>query len=123
MSFMHENVVNLYIFYKLDTWSKDLNIDFRLGNCLFGAAKLTKYADLDKYNYIGNDIGFDTCLQFLWSDGGWGKSLSFLVLIKAFLRRLVIEKGILVLGKCSTQGLNDPIIKSEAKYHYFYTKQ
>ena len=65
MPFIHENVVNLYIFYKLDTWSKDLNIDFRLGNCSFGAAKLTKYADLDKYNYIGNDIGFYTCLQFL----------------------------------------------------------
>ena len=29
MSFIHRNVVNLYIFYKLDAW---LNADFTLGN-------------------------------------------------------------------------------------------
>ena len=25
VSFLHKNVVNLYVSYKLDTWSKDLN--------------------------------------------------------------------------------------------------
>ena len=34
--------VNLYITYELDTWSRDLNPDFALGNCLFGVVKLTK---------------------------------------------------------------------------------
>ena len=32
------NAVNLYIPYRLDTWSRDLNTDFTLANCLFGAA-------------------------------------------------------------------------------------
>ena len=49
MSFLHKNVVNLCISYKLGTWSKDTNTDFMLGNCLFGAVKLTKNADPDKY--------------------------------------------------------------------------
>ena len=40
--FLHKNVVNLYIAYKLNTWSGDLNTDLTLGDCLFGAAKLTK---------------------------------------------------------------------------------
>ena len=40
MSFIHGNVVDLYITYELDTWSRDLNKDFSLGNCLFGAVKL-----------------------------------------------------------------------------------
>ena len=31
-SFLHKKVVNLYISYKLDAWSKDLNMDFTLGN-------------------------------------------------------------------------------------------
>ena len=44
MSFLHKNIVNLYT-YKLDTWSKDLNTDFKLGNYLFRAVKLTKNAD------------------------------------------------------------------------------
>ena len=35
VSFLHKYVVNLYISYELDVWSKDLNTDFTLGNaCL-----------------------------------------------------------------------------------------
>ena len=59
--FLHKNVVNLYISYKLEPWSKHLNIDFTLGNCLFGALKLTKNADPDKYKYTSYGIGFDSC--------------------------------------------------------------
>ena len=46
VSFLHKNVANLYISYKLDTWSKDLNTNFTLVNSLFGAVKLTKNAGL-----------------------------------------------------------------------------
>ena len=59
VSFLHKKVVNSYISYTLDTWSKDLNTNFTLGNCLLGAIKLTKNADLDKYSGYG--IGFDFC--------------------------------------------------------------
>ena len=34
-SFIHRNVVNLYIAEELDTWSRDLNTGFTIGNCLF----------------------------------------------------------------------------------------
>ena len=33
--------------------------DFTSGDSLFGAAKLTKNADFDKYRYSGYGIGFD----------------------------------------------------------------
>ena len=33
---MQRNVANLQTSYELDTWSKYLNTDFTLGNCLFG---------------------------------------------------------------------------------------
>ena len=36
VSFIHRNVINLYISYKLNTWSIDLNTDFTLSNCLYG---------------------------------------------------------------------------------------
>ena len=49
VSLLHKNIVNVYISSKLDTCSRDLNTDFTLGNCLFGAVKLTKNADPDKY--------------------------------------------------------------------------
>ena len=49
MYFLHKNEVNLYISYELDTWPRDLNTDFILDNCLFGAVKVTKNNDPDKY--------------------------------------------------------------------------
>ena len=52
VSFIHENVVNLYISYELDKWPKDLNLNLTLDNCLFWAVKLTKNGDPDKYIYI-----------------------------------------------------------------------
>ena len=67
VSFIHVNVVNLYISYKLNTQLRDLNTGFMLGNCLSGVGKLTKNANPDKYGYIGYGIGFDVCSQFLWS--------------------------------------------------------
>ena len=49
MYFLHKNVVNLYIIYELDTWSRDSNTDSTLGNNLFGSVKSVKNADPDKY--------------------------------------------------------------------------
>ena len=40
-------------------WSKDLNTHFTLADYLFGALKITKNADPDKYGYSGYRIGFD----------------------------------------------------------------
>ena len=39
---------------------RDLNSEFTLKYCLFGAVKLTKNADPDKYSYSGYHIGFDS---------------------------------------------------------------
>ena len=38
-----------FIVYKLDAWSRDLNSNFTLKDCLFGSVKLTTNADLGKY--------------------------------------------------------------------------
>ena len=54
-------VINLHISYTLGPPLRNLNTYFILGNYLFGSVKLTKNADLDKYNYSGRDIGFDFC--------------------------------------------------------------
>ena len=51
VSFLHKNIVNLYITYELDAGSKDLSTDFSLGSFLFGLVKITKNADPDNYKY------------------------------------------------------------------------
>ena len=58
--FTHRNAVNLLIVYELD-------------ECLFGAVKLTKNADTDKYSYSGYGNGFDANSHFSLSNGKWGK--------------------------------------------------
>ena len=60
-----KKVINLYISYALGPQLRNLNIDFTLGNRLFGSVKLTKNADLDKYKYPGYGIGFDSHSEFL----------------------------------------------------------
>ena len=47
--FIPNNVVKLFIVHELDRWSQDLNTDFTLKDYVFGALKLTKNADPDKY--------------------------------------------------------------------------
>ena len=73
--FLYKNVLNLYISYKLDIWSKDFSPDFTLGNHLFGAIKLIKINDPDKYAYSTCGVGFDARSQCLWLDGSLGKNV------------------------------------------------
>ena len=44
-------------------------------NCLFGAVKLTKNADIDKQKYSGYDIGFDSKGSFTHPSGEYGKNV------------------------------------------------
>ena len=58
MTYDHRKIVNIYIVYEV---SKNSNISSypTLQNSLFGAVRLTKNADIDKYKYSGYGIGFD----------------------------------------------------------------
>ena len=83
ISFTHNNVVNFFIVCKLDTWSRDLNTDFTVGNSLFEAVKLTKNADPDKCGYSDCGIEFDAHFQFSWSNE-WGKNVAIFKVDNSF---------------------------------------
>ena len=70
---------NFFIFYELDTWSRDLN-----SNCLLGGVKEAKNADPDKYVYTGYGIAFDLRLDFSLTDGTIGKIFIILEFICSF---------------------------------------
>ena len=48
ITYTHKNVASIYIVYELGA-SNSQSDDLTLENCLFGAARLTKNADIDKY--------------------------------------------------------------------------
>ena len=60
--------MNIYIVYDLKSTLN--NFDPTLQNCLFGAVKLTKNSDIDKYEYAGYGTGFDSKGTFLHPSGG-----------------------------------------------------
>ena len=51
-------IEKFFIASDLDTWSRDLNPDFTLKDCLFGGVKLAANADPEKYVYGGFGIAF-----------------------------------------------------------------
>ena len=118
-----ENVVNLFIVYELDTWSRDLNTDFTEKGYLFGAVKLTKNADTDKYKYSGYSIGFYSQPAFSFPDSSIGKNV---IVFGADMSSSVhIDnkgKDILTLGEGPTQGLDDTTLTAEAKYPISFTQ-
>ena len=68
----HGKVVNIYLVYELGASRPTLK------NFLFGAATLTKNADIDKYGYSRYGIGFDRrgnfCICRWWI---WSKHINF----------------------------------------------
>ena len=123
VSFLHKNIVNSYITYELDTWSKDLNTEFILGNCLFGAVKLTKIANPDKYKYSGSGMGFDWRSKFSWKDGSEGGNVIIFGADNSSSVHIDSRnKNILVLGEGPTQGLDNATITVEVKYSINFTE-
>ena len=54
----NENVINIYVVYKLDPISSTRNTDYTIQNDLFGAMKITKNTDSSKNNYKGYVLCF-----------------------------------------------------------------
>ena len=107
-------MVNLFIFCDLDTWSKGLNIEFILKDCLFGNVKIAKNSDPGKYSYSEYGIGFDSCSPFSIRKFDWGKN----VIIFGFDMSSCVHinnkrKDILILGK-GTRSIN--FTRSQRKF-------
>ena len=105
--------MNIYLVYEITNF---YNIDSypTLTNALFGAVKLTKSADIDKYRYFGHGIGFDSCGFFSHPSGGNGKNvITFGADASSFIN--VDNKGnnFLILGKDPTQGLGEHSLPAE----------
>ena len=82
-----------------------------------------KNADPDKYKYSGYDIGFNSCLQFSWIDGSWGKNvIIFGVDNNSSVHIDGKNKNILALSNELAQGLYNSAITVEDKYLINFTE-
>ena len=99
----------------MDRWSQDLNTAFSLKTCLFGAVKLTKNADPDKYFYLGYRIGFQSRLLFLFPGFNWVKNVVIFGVDNSYFVHIDNNRKD-ILGKGLIQELDDILITAEVKY-------
>ena len=94
---------------------KSFNTDFALSNCSVGSLKLTKNADLDKYKYTADEIGFDFREEYSLPDGSASRNvIIFGVDMSPSVYIDNKEKDFLILGKGPTQGLDGTTFTAEA---------
>ena len=107
ISYTNGTIVNIYIVYELGASSSHSDDPTRK-NSLFGAVRLTKNADIDKYQYSGYGIGFDRKSSFSFPCSGFGQNV---IIFGADMSSSVHvdnkKKDISILGKGSAQGLED----------------
>ena len=95
---LHGDIVNIYIVYEITSNYNDSN-NPTLENCLFGSAKLTKNADIDKYGYSGYSIGFDRKASFSIGNEIGENVIIFGVDMSLLTKIDNRKKDILILGK------------------------
>ena len=89
---------------------------------MFGAVKLSKNADTDKYKYRSYGIGFDLQSTFSLPDGSMGRNV---IVFGVEMSSSVFNdnrKKILTFGKGPIQGLDDATLTAEAKYYINFTQ-
>ena len=93
------------------------NAGVTLENCLFGAIKLTKNDDVNKYKYFGYDIEFDGKGVFFHPTGSFDNNATiFRVDMNSSDHVDNKGKDILVLGNGSMQGLGEHSVTVEKMY-------
>ena len=82
---------------------------------MFGAVRLTKYADIDHYKYSGYGIGFDRHGEFSFVNG-LGKNCIMFGTDLSSSSHSDKKNNILVFGKDFVQGINGTTIYAEQLY-------
>ena len=126
---INNNVVDIYIVYKLDPIASSRDTTFTIKNALFGAMQITKNTDTSKYDYKGYDICFDEISEF----GHTITESSFAhttdarnVLIFGADMSFSVHKTnranhIYVMGTCLTQGIHDTTLYPEKNFYRNFT--
>ena len=126
----NNNVINIYVVYKLDRISSTRNTDYTIQNALFGAMKITKNTDSSKNNYTGYGLCFDeggefghTVRQSNFDRTTNAKNvIIFGVDTSSSIHATNRANNIYVMGKDFIQGINDTTIYAEKLFHNNFTE-
>ena len=114
VTFTPVNIVNIYIVYEINK-NNPISSYPAVENCLFGAVKITKNSDIDKYKYSGYGIGFDRKGNVSFGNGFSLSVIIFEVDISSSVHANNRTKNILILGEGITQRLDSITLTAEKK--------
>ena len=122
---INNDVINIYIVYKLDPIASSRDTTFTIQNALFGAMQITKNADTSKYDYKGYGICFDESEQFthVRKEGNFNHTtLARNVIIfgvdMSFSKHANNKaNNIYIMGKDYVQKIKDTTIYAEKMYY------
>ena len=123
IKYRHGRTVNIYIVYELITSAINTCITYLvIHNCLFGAVKLIKNVDIDKYKYSGHGIRFDSRGDYAYPSGGYGRNvIIFGADLSSSSHPNNKTRSILVLGKDFMEGIDGTTIYAEKMYSTNFT--
>ena len=88
---------------------------------MFGALKLTKSTDVDKYKYPEHDVGFDRKENFSFASQFGRNCIIFGADMSPCVHLNNKKNYILILGEGPTQGLDDITLNAEKKINQLYS--
>ena len=125
------NVINIYVVYKLDPISSTRNTDYTIQNALFGAMKITKNTDSSKNNYKEYGLYFDEGGEFghTVKQGNFNFNrttnaknvIIFGVDMSSSVHATNRVNNIYVMSKGFIEGINDTTIYAEKLFHSNFT--
>ena len=122
MTFTNKTIVNIYIVHELRVSPRGYDDYPTLENCLFGAVKLTKNADTDKYKYSRYDIKFERRGILSFPSTGFGCNIIiFRVNMSSSVHPDNEKEDVLILDEGPKQGLDGTTLTAEKKYSINFT--
>ena len=121
----NNNVINIYVVYKLDPMSSTRNTDYTIQNALFGTMRITKNTESSKNNYTRYSLCFDEGGEFGHTvrQGNFDRTTNaknviiFGADMSSSIHATNIANNIDVMGKGFIQGINDTTIYAERLFH------
>ena len=113
VTYSHKKVLNLYVVYEITNFH-DIDSYPTLTNALFGAVKLTKNTDIDKYKHSSYGIGFNGHGFYSHPSGGIGRNIIIFGVDMSSSSKIDNRgKDILILEKDPIQGLGEHSLSTE----------
>ena len=108
-------IVNVYIVYDLDAWSRNPANNSKFKNYLFGATNIVKNSDKEKHLYSGYGITFDGAGSWSFDNYFSRKVIIFGVDESSSFHSHNRKNNFLMLGEGPTYDINGSFVAPEKK--------